>query len=327
MFSKRKFLVASFSAFLAVFIDISAVYAVEKDITIGTAGVTGVYYPAGGAICRMVNRGRKEHNIRCAVESTGGSIANLEAIHNKDIELGIVQSDLLYYAYNGKGVFADVGSDKNLRVLLSLHSEPFTILARKQSGIKSFDDLRGKKIYTGSLGSGMRAAMDELIEKKGFNKRKFASIINLRAGKQGSALCQGKVDAIIYAGGHPNGILQEAASLCSAKLVGIGQHDIDMMVKDNPFYSEEVIPSGMYSANLENIKTFGVRALLVASADLDEEAAYEIVKAVFENLDNFKTLHPVFTTLDMKNMVANDNVAPLHLGAVKYYREKGLLKE
>ncbi len=323
MGSMRKISTVLFT-FIAVFSAIPALSAAEKSVTIGTAGVTGVYYPAGGAICRMVNRGRKEHGIHCAVESTGGSIANLEAIHNKDIDLGIVQSDLLYYAYNGKEIFSDAGMDKKLRVLLSLHFEPFTIVARKNARINVFDDLKGKRIYIGPAGSGMRATMEELIAQKGLSKKTFANIVDVKSSDQTKALCEGKIDALVYAGGHPNGAIQQVTSTCATTLVSIAKKDIDKLVATHPFYVRAVIPGGMYNGNSQETRTFGVRSLLVASADLSDDVAYELVKAVFENLDNFKTLHPVFSTLDAKYMVANDNIAPVHPGAEKYYREKGM---
>ncbi len=313
------------AALLAIFSDVTPLFASEKNITIGTAGVTGVYYPAGGAICRMVNRGRKEHGIRCTVESTGGSIANLESIHNKDVELGIVQSDLLYYAYNGTEIFSDAGMDKKLRVLLSLHFEPFTIVARKNTKITVFDDLKGKRIYIGPQGSGMRATMEELMAQKGLNKKTFANIVDIKSSDQTKALCDGKIDALVYAGGHPNGAIQQVTSSCPTRLVDVAQADIEKLIASHPFYVRATIPSGMYNSNPQETKTFGVRALLVASADMDNDIAYAVVKAVFENLDNFKTLHPVFATLDATHMIANENIAPIHSGAQKYYREKGMV--
>ena len=312
-------------ALSALFLQDFSAFAAEKNVTIGTGGVTGVYYPAGGSICRMVNRGRKEHNIHCVVESTGGSIANLEAIHNKDIELGIVQSDLLYYAYTGKEIFSDAGRDRKLRVLLALHFEPFTIVARKNAKINVFDDLKGRRIYIGPDGSGMRATMEELIKQKGFNSKNFARIVDIKSGDQTEALCKGKIDALVYAGGHPNGAIQQVTSACPTRLVNIAKADIEKLVAAHPFYVKATIPAGMYNGNQQETKTFGVRALLVASEDLDDEVAYETVKAVFENLYNFKTLHPVFATLDAAHMLAKDNIAPLHAGAKKYYREKGML--
>lgn len=305
--------------------DITSALAEEKIITIGTAGVTGVYYPAGGAICRLVNRGRKEHGVRCTVESTGGSINNLESVRKGEIDLGVVQSDLLFHAYNGDEVFSGVGADKKLRVVFSLHSEPFTVIARKDAKINTFDDLKGKRVYIGAPGSGMRATMEDLMNRKGWTNKTFADIVDLKASDQPTALCKGEIDALVYAGGHPNGAVQQITSNCATRLVDVSGSAIDMMIKEQPFYAYAIIPGGMYLGNERDTRTFGVKAVLVASEDLGEEVVYQLVKAVFDNLDNFKTLHPVFATLDAQHMALDTDIAPLHSGAVKYYKEKGLL--
>ncbi len=299
--------------------------AAEKIVTIGTAGVTGVYYPAGGAICRLVNRGRKEHGIRCTVESTGGSINNLESIRKGELELGIVQSDLLYHAYNGSEIFSDVGADKNLRIVFSLHSEPFTVVARKDAKIEEFDDLKGKKVYLGAPGSGMRATMEELMKRKGWTNKTFSKVVDLKTNDQTNALCSGKIDAMIYAGGHPNGAIQQITTACPTRLVNVSGPEIDRLISEHPFFTRAYIPGGMYSHNAQDTKTFGVKAVLVASTEVSQDAVYLITKAVFDNLDNFKTLHPVFATLDTRHMVRDTDVAPFHPGALKYFKEKGLV--
>lgn len=309
----------------AVLAPVSAM-ASEKIVTIGTAGVTGVYYPAGGAICRLVNRGRKEHGIRCTVESTGGSINNLESIRKNDLELGVVQSDILFHAYKGSEIFSDVGADNKLRILFSLHSEPFTVVARKDAKISTFDDLKGKRVYMGPPGSGMRATMDELLQNKGWSSKSFANVVDLKSSDQAQALCSGKIDALVYAGGHPNGTIQQITSLCPTRLVDVSGDVIDKMIEDHPFYTHAVIPGGMYVGNSKDLKTFGMRAELVTSSDMDDSTAYLFVKAVFDNLDNFKTLHPVFATLDASQMVHASEVVPFHPGALKYFKEKGLIE-
>ena len=306
-------------------IDVSAARASGKIITVGTAGVTGVYYPAGGAICRLMNRGRKEHGIRCTVESTGGSINNLEAVRKGDMDLGVVQSDMLYYAYNGSEIFSDVGADDRLRVLFSLHAEPFTVVARKDSSINSFDDLKGKRVSIGAPGSGMRATMEELMAKKGWTTKTFSSVVDVKTNDIVGALCGNRVDAIVYAGGHPNGSIQQLTSACDTRLVTVGGQLIEDLIAKHPFYSYATIPGGMYDGNPKDTQTFGVNAVLVASSDLSEEAAYELVKSVFERLEDFKTLHPVFATLDEKEMVMDTAKVPMHPGAARYFHEKGLV--
>ncbi|HCR85585.1 MAG TPA: C4-dicarboxylate ABC transporter substrate-binding protein [Alphaproteobacteria bacterium] len=297
--------------------------AADKYITIGTGGVTGVYYPAGGAICRLVNRGRKEHGIRCSVESTGGSVYNLNALRAGELEVAVAQSDWQYHSYMGTGPFKELGADKKLRSLFSLHSEPFTVVVRADSGITTLDDIKGKRVNIGNQGSGQRATMEAIMEVKGWSMNDFKSANELRASEQAQALCDGKIDVMIYAAGHPNGAVQEVTTTCNAKILEVSDKDIDRLINQFPFYSYTVIPGGMYSGNEKDIKTFGVKATFVSTEDVDEEVIYQVVKAVFENFENFKTLHPVFSILEPKNLVKDGNTAPLHNGSIKYFREKG----
>lgn len=297
----------------------------QKQITIGTGGVTGVYYPAGGAICRLVKLGRLEHGLRCSVEPTDGSVANIEAVRKGDIEFGIAQSDWQYHAVKGDAAFADKGPFKEMRAVFSLHSEPFTVVARKDSGIKSFADLKGKRVNIGSPGSGSRATMEELMKKMGWKNSDFKQVTEMNASDQGQALCDNKVDAFVHAAGHPNGNVQEVTMTCDAVLVPVEGKAVDELIKEYPFYSRAIIPGGMYNGNSSDVKSFGVRATLFASTAVDNETVYQLVKAVFDNFDNFKTLHPVFSTLDKKTMVMEGNTARLHDGARKYYAEVGLL--
>jgi hypothetical protein len=297
--------------------------AADKYITIGTGGVTGVYYPAGGAICRLVNRARKEHGIRCSVESTGGSVYNLNALRAGELDVAVAQSDWQYHSYMGTGPFKEMGADKKLRSLFSLHSEPFTVIVRADSGISKLDDIKGKRVNIGNQGSGQRATMEAIMEIKSWTYNDFKAATELRASEQAQALCDGKIDVMIYAAGHPNGAVQEVTTTCNAKILPIDDKDIDTLISRNPFYSYTTIPGGMYSGNDKDIKTFGVKATFVSTEDVDEDVIYQLVKAVFENFENFKTLHPVFSILEPKDLMKDGNTAPLHSGAAKYFREKG----
>ncbi len=302
-------------------------YAQEKIITIGTGSVTGVYYPAGGAICRLINRGRKEHGYRCFVESTGGSIYNIRALRDGEISFGIVQSDWQYNAYRGEGVFADGPPFRDLRSVFSLHSEMFTVAVAKDSGIRKFTDLKGKRVNIGDPGSGMREIMQNLMESLRWSKHSFAEASELKPADAAKELCDGKLDAMVFAAGHPNGLIQEITSNCGAKLIPVEGKEVDKLIADNQFYSRTAIPGGMYQGNPQNTATFGVKATLVTTADADEEAVYQLTKAVFENFDSFKTLHFVFATLDKDRMVNSGNIAPIHPGALRYFREAGLIHD
>ncbi|MFZ4541063.1 MAG: TAXI family TRAP transporter solute-binding subunit [Rickettsiales bacterium] len=301
-------------------------YAQENIMTIGTGSVTGVYYPAGGAICRLVNRGRKEHGIRCFVESTGGSIYNIRALRDGEITLGIVQSDWQYNAYRSEGVFSDGPPMRNLRSVFSLHSEMFTVAVGKNTSIKKFADLKGKKVNIGDAGSGMRETMQNLMEAQHWTKHSFAEAAEMKPTDAAKELCEGKIDAMVFAAGHPNGLIQDLTGTCGARLIPVEGPEVDKLIADNPFYARTAIPGGMYQGNPQNVPTFGVKATLVTTADADEESIYQLTKAVFDNFDSFKTLHFVFATLDKDRMVNSGLIAPMHPGALRYYREMGLIK-
>ena len=298
----------------------------QKFITIGTGGVTGVYYAVGGAICRLVNKDRKEHGLRCSVESTGGSAYNVNAIRQGELDFGMAQSDVQYNALKGTGAFAEGGAFADLRAVMSVHPEPFTVLARPEANIKGFEDLKGKRVNVGNPGSGTRNSMEQLLSALGWTLGDFSLASELKADEHGPALCDNKIDAFFYGVGHPSANIQDPTTTCGAKLVPITGATIDKLVSENPYYAKATIPGGLYKNNPDPTETYGVMATLVTSAGVPEETVYRVVRAVFENFDEFKSLHPAFANLDTSQMVKNGLSAPLHPGAERYYREKGWLK-
>jgi TRAP transporter TAXI family solute receptor len=292
-------------------------------VTIGTGGTTGVYYVVGQSICSLVNRGAKEHGIKCTAPSTGGSVANINSIRAGEMQMGVAQSDWQYHAYNGTSKFKEQGPMKDLRSVFSVHAEPFTVVARKDANIKSFNDLKGKRVNIGNPGSGQRGTMEVVMEVKGWKMSDFKLASELKAAEQSAALCDNKVDAIIYTVGHPNGSIQEATTSCEAVIVPVTGPEIDKLISGNAYYGKATIPGKMYKGNDKDIETFGVGATFVTSAKTSPEEIYQVVKAVFENFDRFKKLHPAFANLDPKLMITRNLSAPLHEGAVKYYKEKG----
>ena len=297
----------------------------RRFITIGTGGVTGVYYPTGGAICRLVNKGRRDHGIRCSVESTGGSVYNLNTIRAGELDMGVAQSDWQYHAYNGTSKFTDAGPNKELRAMFSVHSEPFTVVARKDSGITTFDDLKGKRVNIGNPGSGQRGTMEVLMESKGWTKDDFALATELKSAEQSQALCDNKIDAMVFTVGHPSGSIQEATTACDTVLVAVTGSEVEALVADNPYYAAATIPGGMYRGNSDDVQTFGVKATFVSSTALPDDVAYEVVKAVFENFDDFRRLHPAFANLNKEDLIRDGNTAPTHDGATRYFEEAGLM--
>jgi TRAP transporter TAXI family solute receptor len=296
----------------------------QKFVTIGTGGVTGVYYAVGGAICRLVNKDRAKTGIRCSVESTGGSVYNVNAIKSGELDFGMAQSDVQYQAYNGTGAFKE--ADKDLRAVFSVHPEPFTLVARKEAGITKFTDLKGKRVNVGNPGSGTRSAMDELLGAEGMKVSDFALASELKADEHGPALCDNKIDAFFYGVGHPSANIQDPTTTCGAKLVPISDPAVDALVAKHPYYAKVSIPGGIYANNPQPTPTYGVLATMVSSAKVSPDVVYTITKAVFENLDEFKKLHPAFAHLDAKEMIKNGLSAPIHEGALRYYKEKGWMK-
>lgn len=297
----------------------------QRFVTIGTGGVTGVYYAAGGAICRLLNKDRKTHGIRCSVESTGGSAFNVNTIRSGELDFGMAQSDVQFNALNGAGAFKDGGAFPELRAVFSVHPEPFTVLVRKEAGVAAFTDLKGKRFNVGNPGSGTRASLEELLTALGWTLADFSLASELKADEHGPALCDDKIDGFFYGVGHPSANIQDPTTTCGARLVPITGAAVDKLLADKPYYARATIPGGLYNGNPDPTETYGVTATLVTSAGTDEEAVYQLVRAVFENFDEFKSLHPAFAHLDPKQMVKAGLSAPLHPGAERYYKEKGWL--
>jgi len=314
-----------FAASLLIIANGSAQAQEYQYISIGTGGITGVYYPTGGAICRLLNKNKKEHGIRCSVESTGGSIFNLNAIKNGELDFGVTQSDWQYHAYQGTSTFKDIGANKKLRAVFSVHSEPFTVVARSDANARNFNELKDKRVNIGNPGSGQRATIDVLLNKMGWTLENFKLTAELKASEHSRALCDNKIDAFVYTVGHPNSSIKEASTACDITLVNVQGEAVDQLINENPYYAQAIIPADMYNGNSEDVTTFGVKATIVSSSDVSEKVVYTLVKSVFDNFDAFKQLHSAFGHLTPQQMLQG-NSAPFHAGAEKFYKEKGWLK-
>ncbi len=298
--------------------------AAEFDVVVGTGSILGVYFQVGRGICGLVNQ--KAEGIKCSAVPTAGSLFNMDSVRDYAFEVGIVQSDVQYKAYKRTGglEFVDVGYE-NIRTLFSVHGEPFTLVARRDSGIRSLADLEGRRVNLGNPGSGQRATMQVVMDTMGWTPKSFALAGELPASQQSLALCHGRIEAMVYVVGHPNKSIAKATDLCDAVIVKVEGSQIDHLVASNPYYSFMTIPGGIYNGNDEPVRTFGVRATVVVAEDMDDDTAYAIVKAVFDNIDKFRRMYPAFEQLDPKSMVSEGLTAPLHDGAKRYYREKGLM--
>ena len=322
-------LIASLAVVVTFSVPTASVSAAEF-ISIGTGGPTGVYFVVGNSVCRMVHKeaaeGRKsgrKHGLRCAAPSTGGSNYNIGQIKEGELQFGVAQSDWQYHAYTVSSKWED-NQYSDLRDVFSVHPEPFQLIAGKDSGISSWDDLKGKIVNIGNPGSGQRGTMEVLMKARGMSIDDFKQATELTSSEQVNALCDGKVDAIAYTVGVPNGAIGQAIDGCGASFINLDSSAEKKLVNDNPYYAFANIPAGtFYKSQSSDATTFGVMATFVSSASVSDEVVYEVVRAVFENLDDFKKLHPAFTNLDPKQMITNALSAPLHDGAVKYYKEMG----
>lgn len=307
----------------------AAADATPKYFSIGTAGSAGVYFVAGNAICRMVSveagEGRDDargHGLRCSAPSTAGSIYNLEKLREGNLDFAIVQSDWQYHAANGTDLFEGRPID-GLRVVFSIHAEPFQILARGDAGISSWSDLAGRAVNIGNPESGQQATFQALLSTYGVGREYFGRVSELDSTKQAGALCRGEIDAFAFIVGVPNASVAEAADGCDAVFVPLADREVQIMVEENPFFDFLSIPAGSYATVGADVPTFGVTATLVTRVDVPDDVVYELVRAVFENFDDFRREHPAFRALTRKEMVTRGISARFHPGALRYYTENG----
>ena len=299
----------------------------QRFITIGTGGVTGVYYPTGQNICRLVNRDQATHGMRCNAESTGGSVFNLNSIATGEMDFGVAQSDWQHHAYHGTDRFAEQGADTELRAVFSLHPEPFTVVVRSDSGIETFEDIVGKRVNVGNPGSGQRGTVERLMAEYGWTMNDFALASELPSREQGQALCDNRIDVILFTVGHPSAAIQEPIATCGAEIISVSSPVVDNLVDETPYYFRAKLPAGMYPGQDEDVQTFGVGATLVSSTRTSDNAVYHLTRAVFENFSTFKGMHPAFEVLDPEGMISQGLSAPIHEGALRYYREAGMIQD
>jgi TRAP transporter TAXI family solute receptor len=297
----------------------------QGSVVIGTGVVTGLYFPAGGAVCRLLNRGRDLHGLRCSVESTDGSVANINGLRGGELDLAVVQSDWQDFALNGSGSFKAVGPYEDLRALFSLHGEAFNVFVRRDAEVKTFADLKGKRINVGAANGGVRAMFEDVMAAYGMTAKDFAQVAELRPNEQIKALCDKKIDAAVYVVAHPNGLVQDAAAACDLALVEIAGPPLARLLAEHPYYAPIDVPPDMYPRLPQRTRSFGLRAVLVAPAQLGDDVVYQITRAVFDNFEEFRGLHPAFAALEPKRMTHDGITAPLHAGAERYFRDRGLL--
>ncbi len=293
-------------------------------ITIGTGGVTGTYYPTGGAICRMMNKNRKTTGVRCSVESTGGSVYNVNTIKAGELDFGISQSDTAYQAYHGEGKFKDKAIPE-LRSVMAIYPELLALVVRKDANIKKLTDIKGKKINIDVPGSGTRMTAEIVMNAFGIKKSDLAAAEELKSTEGPTMLKDHKIDGYFGVFGHPTANIKDAANSVDIDLVPIDGKPIDELVKKYPYYAKGVISGSFYKGVTHDTPSIGVKAVLVTSSKTPDKIVYALTKTILDNFDKFKKLHPAYKTITKESLL--DGLAvPQHPGATKAFKEAGLIK-
>ena len=328
MMPVRSLLLAALAIVLAACATVTTLAIAKRaPVTIATSSPGAVYDPIGNAVCRIVNLADADDPAtRCQAIPSEGAVANVDKVRRGDATFGLTQSDLAFGAFRGEGPFAAIGPDRELRTVMALHRESFTVVARADSGIRDFQDLRGKRVGIGRSGAGYTFTRDVVLEFYGWTISDFDRALELGPTEQNETLCNDQVDAIIFEAAHPDGLTQEATSGCRARLVRVAGPPIDRLLAAHPYYVASVIPGGLYEGNPADTPTFGTQTVLTVSARQPDALVYAVVKAVLENFADFRRLHPALATLTRQDMVPSEAVMPIHPGALRYYREAGLLR-
>lgn len=295
-------------------------------ISTGTGSMTGVYYQVGGALMKLVNRGTARHGLKASFQSTGGSVYNINAVLNGDLEFGLAQSDRQYQAVHGQAEWQQPGPQQNLRAICSVHPESVTLVAGVDSAIDCLADLKGKRVNIGNPGSGQRGNAIDVLRTAGLDWQKDLHAEGVKASESSKLLQDGRIDAFFYTVGHPAGAITEATAGRKVRIIPVV--GMETLLADRPYYAQTSIPAQLYpqAANTEDIPTIGVMTTLVTSANVPENVVYAVTKALLDNLEEFKTMHPAFASLDARTMATSGISAPIHAGALRYFREAGLIE-
>ena len=284
----------------------------EQFINIATGGTAGTYYPIGGAIAEVLNK----NGMNASAQSTGASVANINMLKDKQVELAIVQNDITYYAVNGEEMFKESGKVENLTGIASLYPETCQFVVREDSGIKKIEDLKGKRVAVGAAGSGAEANARQILEAYGLTyddvDEQFLSFA------EGSyALKDGTVDAAFVTAGYPTASVQDIASQNKIRLLPIGDEQIKKLNEKYPFYTKTTVPAGTYQGFEEEVPTVSVMAILVANEKIDAALGEKLTKAIFDNLDKIAAAHSAGKSITKATALEGMDFIKMNEGASK----------
>jgi TRAP transporter TAXI family solute receptor len=292
-------------------------------VSIGTGQATGVYYPVGREICRIFNEAAGGDGVHCGPEATPGSIYNLQKLQERELDLAIMQSDNQFVAYRGLGAFAGKPATW-LRSVAALHPELMAVLVRQDSGIRSLDDLKRKRINAGVRGSGSRSTWDAFEAAARWSPDERGVVTELKPDVAQTALCANRIDASLLLVGHPSGAVARQLAACPTMLLPLEGPDVDKVVQSSPQFRPGAIPASAYGLEAA-VPSFGVRATLVTTSSMGEDLVYRLTKSLLDDMEQLRKAHPALADLTAASMAKEGLTAPLHPGAARAYREAGVL--
>ena len=315
---------ACFAAALSLFVA-DAARAADKFLALGTASTRGTYFPVGNTLCNLINEKRDIHLVRCLSYPTGGSVYNIQALTSGELDIAITRSDLAYKAFNGLAQFAPIGPNRELRTVTNLYNQPVVITVRKDSGINSFDDFKGKVINIGNRGSGKRAIADQMFKIMGWTKADFAGATEFSTRGQSKPFCEQKVDILIESIGLPAPLYDRLANECNAKFIDLPEKLAEGFRKAGPFFFDYKIPASINPNNDTDVKTVGIKVVLLSLTTVSPKTIATVADSIFGKKGKFQKSHPALSLSTPDSMVNEGIHVPLHDGAEKYYEDNDLL--
>jgi TRAP transporter TAXI family solute receptor len=294
-------------------------------VTIASGWVVGVYYPLAGAMSRIAYNA-KGLNVRVTVESSGASVANAQHIAGGDADFALLQNDIAHYAYNGTTLTAFTGKPvKNLGGMFTIYPELVQIVATQASGVKSVADLKGKRVVLGPQGSGTEQNALQVLEAYGIKEADLGKAERIDAAAAADQIKDGRVDAAFFTTGLGSAVIVDTFISGKAVMVPIGGAEGEALKKKYPFYTLEKVPANTYKGQDREIATPAVMAMMVARTELPEDLVYNFTKAIFDDLKQFHAAHAAAKSLTLET-AQNGMPIPLHPGAQRFFKEKGLVK-
>jgi len=315
------------AAALAVAIAFAGTAAAQDRVFFGiaTGGTGGTYYPLGGMLAQLISNkvsigGKK---LSATAETAGASVANAQLLARKDIESAFVAADILDAAFTGKGQF-EGKPVKNLRALGALYPEQVQLVTLASANVRSFKDLKGKTVSSGSPGSGQWQLLGDLLEAHGMTRKDIGEDLSSFA-QSVDKIKDGNLTASLITAGAPTSSITDLATARDIRIVPLSGPEIEALRKKQPYYAVVQLPANTYKGLSAPVETLAVMAIWATHDGLSDAMAYEVTKALYENTETLGQVHPKGKEISLKTALLSISI-PLHPGAEKYYREKGLIK-